>query len=155
ILLIVAAGFWRALCRSGTGALPAALTSAAIASVGLSNLFGVFFPVWSQVGRSPAHPVCLLVGFLLLPFLLLWSLWSRRRSWILRSSYLVVFICFAAMAVIPAEALGIKSIQYQGLVERLLEVAVYLPIAVASLLLIPPCASEPSASRSPFTFAIE
>ena len=131
-LLIVACGFLLTLRRCETPRVLAWLSAIAIGSVGMSNLFGVFLPVWSEVGRSPAHPTFLLVGFFLVPVLLTISLWKRRASLLLSASFAATVAFFVGLIAIPIGLSGIDAVQNMGFADRLLEAVVFLPIGTCA-----------------------
>jgi hypothetical protein len=125
--LIAAVGYLRALRILGTNAVLTWLTAIAVAAGALTSLWAGLYPL-----PDPRHSAIPPIGLLALPPLLLATLWNRPDARTVKIYLIATILVIAAMFPIMGGIVSINTQGYQGLLQRLLALAVFPPVGVGA-----------------------
>jgi hypothetical membrane protein len=131
VTLIAAVGFWRALQQIGTHPILVWLTSIAVALNGFGSIWAAVFPLPDP--RHGANPST--IGMLLMPVLLAIALWKQPDARAIKIYLVITNLAFLAFIPIMSGMAGINIQGYQGLLQRLLAMVFFPPIAVGAYFL--------------------
>jgi hypothetical membrane protein len=127
LLLVAAVGIGAALHQRPTNVLLNAFVVLTIAACGVASLWAGAYPL-----PDPAHggPPWLTFGMILTPLALTLALWKQAR---LRLALLACVLLILAIIPLISGALGVDTRAYSGLMQRLLALATFGAISLASL----------------------
>jgi hypothetical membrane protein len=127
-----AVGFLGALRSLRTNLILAWLVSIAIAITGLSSLWAGVFPMPDP--RHGGHP-SLLFAMLALPFVLALALWQLGASRPLKAYLIATMALLLVLFPFMSGMTGLDTHTYQGLLQRVFALTVFLPIGVGGYVL--------------------
>jgi hypothetical membrane protein len=130
ISILGAYGFWRGFQNTRTARVLVYLVCTAIVLVGFSSLWAGIYPVPSQ--RHAENPFALF-GLLPMPFLIAMTFWqhTKARVWLMLPVLLLL-----GLIPIMSGIIVIDRTAYDGLLQRLLALATYSPIAIGAVFLM-------------------
>ncbi len=137
-------GLQRALRRLGTHPIVAWLTLLAVAGTGLSLIWGGIYPLPDP--RHGGHP-SLGIAILAVPFVLSLALWRLGVSRAIKA-YLIATIVLL-LVLLPMMMIGLNMHAYDGLLQRIFALTIFVPISVAALVLARRIGAAPSGSGAP------
>jgi hypothetical membrane protein len=128
VMVLGAYGFWRGFQNTRTSRVLVWLLCLAVVLVGFSSLWAGIYPLPDQ--RHAENPFALF-GLLPMPFLIATAFWAnaKARVWLI----LPVLFLLVLMPVMSG-AIAIDRAAYDGLLQRLLAMATYTPIAIGAIL---------------------
>ncbi len=129
VMVLGAYGFWRGFQTIRTSRVLVWLICTAVILVGFSSLWAGIYPLPDpKHGENPFA----LFGLLPMPFLMTAAFWAnpKARVWLGMSVLLLV-----ALMPVMSGAIAIDRAGYDGLLQRLLALACYAPIAIGAVLL--------------------
>jgi hypothetical protein len=126
---IAAFGFFIALRRIGANLFLNGLTFVALLGNAISSLWAGYYPMPDP--RHGGHPA-FLVPMLLLPFLLLVTLWKGRNGRTLKAYLIATIALLIAMVPIISGNTSIDNRAYGGMIQRIFALTVFPPIAVCA-----------------------
>jgi hypothetical membrane protein len=130
--LVAAFGFLSALRSLQTNLILACLVSISIAITGLSSLWAGIFPLPDS--RHGGHPA-LLLGMLALPFVLTVVLWTLGVSRPLKIYLVATIALLLILFPILSGMMGFDINAFQGLLQRIFALTVFLPIGIGAFVL--------------------
>jgi hypothetical membrane protein len=132
ITLLAALGFWRALLKLGTNSFLAALVGLAIAANGIGDLWAAYFSL-----PDPRHaqqpPILMLM--LLMPLFLTLALWRNPATSRLRGGLIACMLLIVLIIPLMSGAIPFDHGSYAGLIQRILAIAIFLPIGIGAYFL--------------------
>jgi hypothetical membrane protein len=134
-------GIGRALAVLGSWRMAAALAALALVSSGAASINAGLFHL-----PDPRHnPGWLGIGTFVFPLVMLIAAWPLPGSRGLKAMLLACVVAFAALAPVMAGATAIDRAAYGGLLQRLVALALFLPVGVGACWLLRRLRSAPSA----------
>ena len=127
--LVGSIGLLRALRRLGAHPIVAWLTLLAVAGTGLSSLWAGIFPMPDP--RHGGHP-SLLIAMLAVPFVLSFALWRLGASRAIKTYLVATILLFLAMLPIMMRVIDLDLRTYEGLLQRIFALTVFVPIGVVA-----------------------
>jgi hypothetical membrane protein len=129
--LIAAAGFLSALRQLDTHPIWAWLVSIAVALNGIGSIWaGVFSLPDPRHGSNP-----FIVGVFLMPLLLAVALWKQKDARAIKIYLVITNVMFLVLIPIMSGMAGIDIRGYQGLLQRIIALVFFPPIAVGAYFL--------------------
>ena len=126
--IIASVGFLLALQHLRTNPFLTWLTSLAVLLIGLMNLWAGFFPMPDpRHGSNPFE-----VGMFLFPILLIFALWKLSNARPIKTYLIISTLLGIALIPIMSGASGINTQGYEGLLQRIVALALVVPIGVGS-----------------------
>ncbi|MFY2559345.1 hypothetical protein ACN469_17060 [Corallococcus terminator] len=126
--LFAAAGYWCGLRMMKTPAVLRWFAFLALEGLGLATLRAAAFPLLDP--RHNSGP--LIAGAVLLPAILLATLWGRREARALRAYLIATNVLLLALVPIMSGWSGLDVRGCEGLLQRLFALVVYPPIGVGA-----------------------
>lgn len=127
--IIAAIGFGLSLRRLGANTWFAALVFLALAQSGLASIWAGYFSA-----PDPKHNIGILgaIGLLMLPPLLIAAVWKQPNSQVFKTYLFVTCLLLLALIAVMSGAAGIDTRSFTGLMQRVLALVAFLPIAVGA-----------------------
>ena len=142
--LVGSIGLLRALRRLGAHPIVAWLTLLAVAGTGLSALWGGIYPLPDP--RHGGHP-SLGIAILAVPFVLSLALWRLGVSRAIKAYLIATIVLLLVM--LPMMMIGLNMHAYEGLLQRIFALTIFVPIGVAAFVLARRIGAAPSGSGAP------
>jgi hypothetical membrane protein len=142
--LVGSIGLQRALRRLGAHPIVAWLTLLAVAGTGLSALWGGIYPLPDP--RHGGHP-SLGIAILAVPFVLSLALWRLGVSRAIKAYLIATIVLLLVM--LPMMMIGLNMHAYEGLLQRIFALTIFVPIGVAAFVLARWIGAAPSGSGAP------
>ena len=130
--LIASVGFFRAFQSLGVHPVLAWPISLALIAGGIGSFWAACYPLPDS--RHAGHPL-FLVALLSLPILLSIALWNGGHR-ALRAYFMANLFLLAVMVPIMSGLTGLDTHTYRGLLQRIFGLTVFLPVGVASAVLV-------------------
>jgi hypothetical membrane protein len=130
ITMLGAYGYWQGFQNTHTPRVIVYLVCTAIVLVGLSSLWAGIYPMPDP--KHAENPFALF-GLLPMPFLIAIAFWQHPKARVWLSLPILLLL---ALLPVMAGAIVIDRATYEGLLQRLLALATYTPIAIGAILLV-------------------